>query len=206
MMRNMINIFLVLIVMVRPLWTITTRLCDLLQNDLPAGKITRAQYLRWQLQAATDPEKIPPVYRGCKFEFSQSHTVLAAEARALLPFLTGEERQELEALLQRPDGEKLPKTLQSANGLFKIHYTTTGRDSCSEDYAQEVGRTFDYLYNLQVETLNFQPPPDDQGVDGPEYDIYILQFYPYGETVFENPVPVSVTVPSVIYAVVVESR
>jgi len=180
---------LIVIWLFTPLWPKTTRLFEALNQDLQSGKISRATALRWELQAAADPDQLPAEYRGCEPVFSQSPTVLAAEARQLLAGLSGEEARTLQLLLMRPTEEQLPLFLITANGKFKIHYTTSGRDSCSEEYAQEVVRTFDYLYTLEVETLGFQPPPDDQGVDGPEYDIYLLRFYPYGETVFENAVP-----------------
>ncbi|MBN2355173.1 hypothetical protein JXO59_03620 [candidate division KSB1 bacterium] len=167
----------------------TTCLSDVLQEDVEAGKISRAQFLRYQLQAAENPDRLPEPYKNCRITFTQSLTVLAAEARMLLTRLAGEEKHALEMLLQRPSSDRLPLTLISPSGHFKIHYITSGMDSCSEAYAQEVVQTFDYLYQLEVEQLGFDPPPDDGGVDGPEFDIYIMNFYPYGETVYENPVP-----------------
>ncbi len=168
----------------------TIRLSEVLQQDLQEGKISYAQFLGYQLLAAEQPESLPMPYQKCDPIFSQSLTALAAQARALLAELSGSDRDWLASLLQRPDSGRLPMTLISPSKRFKIHYTTTGFDSCSHEYAQAVAEAYDYVYQFEVEQLGFAPPPDDQGIDGPEYDIYIVSFTPYyGETIFENPVP-----------------
>lgn len=159
-----------------------------LQGEVAAGRVSPAQSLILQLTAAENPDLLPADYRSLPVDPALCPTLLAAEARALLPSLAAAEAAQVQALLARPDSLRLPFSLVSPAGHFRIHYVTSGYDSTSEFFAQEAARSFDHAYALLVEQLGFAPPPADGGIAGPELDIYIMKFYAYGETRFENPV------------------
>ncbi|HNW58772.1 MAG TPA: FlgD immunoglobulin-like domain containing protein [bacterium] len=160
----------------------------ILQQDREAGRITQAQSLALQLQAAEDPRLLPPLYQGYALEDLPCPTLIAAEARALLPALSATEQQLLIPLLSRPSAQRLPLSLVTAAGHFRIHYTLTGSDSATEAFVAEAGEAFEYVFALLTGGMGYAEPPADDGTDGPELDIYMMRFSAYGETRFENPV------------------
>jgi len=160
----------------------------MLQQELEAGAISRAEYLAFQLIAAEDPAQLPPRYRGAGHDHLHCSSLFSAEARALLPALAAEERNLLAPLLARPAIGRLPLSVVSPAGHFRIHYAETGSDSAASDFVAEACLSFDYVYDLLVNEMGFSPPPADGGIDGPELDIYIMRFSAYGETRYENPV------------------
>ena len=97
----------------------------------------------------------------------------------------------------RPDF--LPKTYISANGNFKIHYTTEGNHAVNTestnpdevpDWVFETAKIAERAYYILVDSLHLDSPPND-GVDGDEFDIYIINYggsY-YAETINENTIP-----------------
>ena len=81
----------------------------------------------------------------------------------------------------RPD---LPELYISSDSHFMIHYTTSGYNAVATtstnsdgvpDYVFEAAEIAEYAYHLLVDTLGFDPPPQDD-VDSPETDIYIQNF------------------------------
>ncbi|MFA4838332.1 MAG: MXAN_6640 family putative metalloprotease [Candidatus Neomarinimicrobiota bacterium] len=83
------------------------------------------------------------------------------------------------ALYTRPS---LSNEYVTPEGHFRIHYTMTGYDAVSTtvtnsrnvpDYVWEVGIAAERSYSLLIDTLGFDPPPSDNGMDGVEIDIYI---------------------------------
>ncbi|GEM_PF-922039 len=160
----------------------------LLQQEMETGAISRAEYLAYQLIAAEDPDRLPLRYQGTLQGPLHCSSLISAEARALLPSLTGEDKALLEQLLARPTSGRLPLSFTSPAGHFRIHYADTGSDSAGADFVTEAGRSFDYVYDLLVHDMGFTPPPADGGIDGPELDIYVMRFSAYGETRYENPV------------------
>jgi len=95
------------------------------------------------------------------------------------------------------DRPTLDKTYISADGHFKIHYTTSGYNAVDTistqvpgvpDYVWEAAETAEYSYRILVDTLGFQPPPPDNNIDGAEIDIFIKNWggsY-YALTIFDN--------------------
>ena len=164
------------------------QLQTLLQQEMEAGAISRGEFLAYQLIAAEDPDRLPLRYKTAGRDPLHCSSLITAEVRALLPTLAGEERSLLEQLLARPTSGRLPLSVTSPAGHFRIHYAGSGSDSAAADFIAEAGRSFDHVYDLLVHTMGFTPPPSDDGIDGPELDIYVMRFSAYGETRYENPV------------------
>jgi len=91
------------------------------------------------------------------------------------------------------DRKRLPQSYVTSDGLFRIHFTTTGEDAVDPtstnglgvpDYVYEVGLAASYSHRLLVDTLGYRGPASDAGVDGDEFDIYIedLPAKLYGDT------------------------
>lgn len=161
-----------------------------LAQDYRAGQISRASYLAYQLQAAENPQQLPPPYRTFPVEPGLCSTLIAGEARALMDSLTGQEKNMLASVLSRPDSMRLPLRTRSPKGYFVLHHANSGADSSSDAFIAEAGQSFDYVYDLLVHEMGYNPPPDDLEAGGtPELDVYVMQFYLYGETRFEQSVP-----------------
>ncbi len=93
----------------------------------------------------------------------------------------------------------LDKSYLTADGHFKIHYTLSGENAVEAtisnpanvpDWVYLTGQIAERVYRLLIDTLGFDPPPPDNGKDGPEIDIYIRDFtsYNYAWTWPEDPV------------------
>lgn len=99
---------------------------------------------------------------------------------------------QLRAAFARPS---LPQTYVTPDGRFKIHYTTVGSDAVNPastntagvpDFIYEAGLAAQRAYALLVDELGMRPHADDNTVDGPEFDFYVLDLGNlYGETILE---------------------
>ncbi len=66
-------------------------------------------------------------------------------------------------------------TLDSSSGYFKIHWTDSGSDSTTADYALSIAQAADSSREVQCVQLGFfQPPPDNDAGGDDKYDIYLL--------------------------------
>ncbi len=72
-------------------------------------------------------------------------------------------------------------SLPSPSGHFMIHYNTTEYDSIptydrdnngTPDYLEFVGKSFDLAWEIEINTLGFNPPPDGAGNPVTVYPIY----------------------------------
>lgn len=89
----------------------------------------------------------------------------------------------------------LPNSYFTSDNRFRIHYATSGTDAVSPvstnpdgvpDFVYEAGQAAQRSYALLVDTLRMKPHASDGGVDGPEYDFYIINLGNlYGETRFD---------------------
>lgn len=84
----------------------------------------------------------------------------------------------------------------TGDGRFRIHYTTSGADAVDPtstnnlgvpDYVYEAALAATYSHRLLVDSLGYREPASDEGRDGPELDIYIVNRagQDYGYTVPE---------------------
>lgn len=123
---------------------------------------------------------------------------LFAQARLWYDSYSPEQQAVLDKVLQeRP---KLPNSMVSGKGNFRIHYTTSGSDAVDPsdrnnnnvpDYVDEVAKAFERSLDIQIKILQYRPLPDDQGIDGQEHDVFIrnLGNGGYGVTWSENVIP-----------------
>ncbi|WKZ68335.1 MAG: T9SS type A sorting domain-containing protein [Melioribacteraceae bacterium] len=72
---------------------------------------------------------------------------------------------------------------------FIIHYTQSGVDACSTDFANRASQYAEESYNLQCNVFGWQIPPGDGEAGGSfdKYDIYIKAIEGWGVTIREVP-------------------
>jgi hypothetical protein len=94
-----------------------------------------------------------------------------------------EEQVKIRKILTRP---LLHRFIDSPSGRFRIHFDTAGINMPAYSI-NELADAFDFSFNLQVNQLGYQAPPQDQGAGGDnKYDVYVINTGSlYGETFFE---------------------
>lgn len=164
----------------------------------------RIDYTEQQLQglflgalATLSEDRIPLAYRSrvAGEPKLKCPTFLLLEVERNLDLFSPDQQSILKQMFVRP---QLPLHYVKVPGQFKIHYATSGRDSVSSvdndsngipDFVEEVYASLERSSQMAV-NLGYRQPPDDAGVDGPEYDVYIqsLGNGVYGETFAEEEV------------------
>ena len=157
-----------------------------IKSDFASGTISIRDKMYYNALAILNPSQLPVKYRGLKSKPVKSGTFILYDLKKYWHTFTDEQKTILSNFLYRPN---LPNSIISESGTFKIHYTTTGYDATTDSFATEVAQTFDYTYQIEVTELNYPAPPSDDGIDGPEYDIYIQSLNAYGWTMPEYSIP-----------------
>ncbi|MDE3056449.1 MAG: hypothetical protein KGJ59_00645 [Bacteroidota bacterium] len=105
----------------------------------------------------------------------------------------------------RPD---LETSIVSHSGKFRIHFDTSATSdslpamvdqngnriaNSAKQYADTVATIFDSVWNTEIGLFGFPAPPSDNGVDGNEFDVYILDLGAnnFGETGFDDVPPIN---------------
>lgn len=162
-------------------------------NSSQSSQKSNALFL--QVLSVFPESRVPARYHNLLQEVQPPHcaTMVLAEAQLKFDLFTPDQQRLLNELLQRPN---LPLSLISPSGRFRIHYAETGGDAVPStdangngipDFVEEIGAAFEFSHQQQVGQMGFREPPDDENVDGPEYDVYIqdLSGQGYGSTVGE---------------------
>jgi len=157
-----------------------------LQLQQQAGLLSRQEALVLEVLAMVDPGALPEPYRSLPRDPGKCGTMTMWELKSEWPRLTTTQQSVLTPYIARPS---LPLCFTSPSGRFKIHYTTSGVHQTTESFAWEAALAFDRAYEVEVLQMGYPAPPPDNGVDGPEYDVYIQNIADYGWTYPESPVP-----------------
>lgn len=152
-----------------------------------------------QALAVFSEVRIPSAYRDriTSVEPQRCPTMLLMDVKRNLDNFDPDQQIILRQLLARPI---LPLSFVSPSGIFRIHYTTTGTHAVPAadldgnsipDFIDETALAFDESFALEVNDLGYRAAPSDDGIDGPEYDIYIQELgrQAYGFTVGEVQIP-----------------
>jgi hypothetical protein len=171
------------------------------QEAKPRTQYSKSQLdnLFLQVLSVLPEHKIPVEFRAIIPEpsFSTCATIVLTEARQNLHLFSPEQQAILNEILQRP---KLPQFYISSDRRFKIHYAETGVDAVPSedldgsgvpDFVEEVAKAFEKSYQVEVVQLGYREHPADNGIDGPEFDVYIEELGSrlYGFTQGEGAVP-----------------
>ncbi len=105
------------------------------------------------------------------------------------------------ALLKQRRLQNLQQNYQiylSPQGRFRIHYLTTGFDAIPtydrnqngvSDYLEFVAKSFDRAWEVEIDSLGFNAPPDSAGAPHTVYPVYCKKINAYGITWFSDPLP-----------------
>jgi hypothetical protein len=96
--------------------------------------------------------------------------------------------------------QQLTETYLSPSGHFLIHYETSGSNAIpsydrdgngTPDYLEFVARSFDRAWEVEIDSLEFNIPPDSTGAPHTMYPVYCLRIPNYGATNFNflDPLP-----------------
>ncbi|MFQ5706273.1 MAG: T9SS type A sorting domain-containing protein [bacterium] len=187
------GVILLLLVWSRPAATLAQRS---LQRTTPSAQfsVDDRNKLFQQALALLPEEKVPVQFRGHIAEDLQFRcaTMIVAQIQENYDLFSPEQQAVLASILQRP---RLPQSIVSPTGRFRVHYITSGVDSVSitdgdsdgvPDFVHETALAFEKAFDVQTRDLGYRTPPDDNGDDGPEYDVYIqdlgTQFYGFTQT------------------------
>ena len=151
-----------------------------LRVDYTSEQISLKEYIVTMGYAVFFPEKLNPLYRNSDDMRNKCATEAVNLIKSNYELLTLEEQELFNKFLFRPSPSQLPETYNSPEGLFKIHYTTTGVDAVLEgddntngipDFVEQAGISLDRSYNFYAES-GYKLAPNDN-VDGNEYDVYL---------------------------------
>ncbi len=151
-----------------------------IRSDHQKGALSVSQYLYYTFLDLYAPEELPECYRTPPTTARRSRFGLIGELKNRLDEVAEPYRSRIRSVLSsRPSG--LPNTFISPSGHFMIHYTTTGyhavdtRDSDANgipDYVDQVGRIFDRVYRIEIDSLGYRHYKEDN-IDGSQLDVYI---------------------------------
>ncbi len=154
-------------------------------QEIESGQISQTEALFTEAVRRYAPEMLPEAYRSFADTPVKCGFGLDARIRHYWRAFSSQQQDLLSHILFRPD---LPLEYVSHSQLFKIHYDTTGYNAVSTedwnhsgvpDFVEEAAEAADRSYDIEVVRLGFQAPPDDRGVNGPEWDVYIRDMSGY---------------------------
>ncbi|MBN1998219.1 hypothetical protein JW935_11740 [candidate division KSB1 bacterium] len=157
-----------------------------IENDVASDKISQVQGYYYRLLSVYHPDMMPEQYKTLIPQVSRHTTALKALVKQQWSSFTSDEQKLLSEFYTRPS-ENLPLSVVSPTGLFRVHYTDKGTNAAKEEYVRFVAVIFDEVYDFEINTLGYLPPPSDFNVDGPEYDIYIQNWGDYGASTYDMP-------------------
>ncbi|MEE2657133.1 MAG: MXAN_6640 family putative metalloprotease [Candidatus Latescibacterota bacterium] len=148
-----------------------------------AGHLDAATATAYELMERVHPENLPAEYRSATPPLPlRCATPLAVAANEARAFASPDAAGKLATVLQRPT--KLPFSLVSPQGHFRLHYAVEGREAVDDidtdsngvpDYVDLTAAIADSVYDLEIGQLGYKVPPVDNGAGGgDEIDIYIL--------------------------------
>ncbi len=153
---------------------------DRIEQELSRGQLSRSRALYYQALRIVDPGSLPGTLMPLDELPVKDGTGIAFQIRNLWHEFSMEEQRDLGLFMSRPD---MPFSYISPGNLFRIHYNIEGNDAVPPgdndfsgipDYVEECSNAFEYSYSVEVGRLGLNPPPDDRNVDGPEWDIYLI--------------------------------
>jgi hypothetical protein len=152
----------------------------LVEQAYEAGTLDLGTALIYQAQGARNPDSLPAEYRQQPLHAfcGTPHIVEAVDAMA---HLDSDYRQRLGKLVQRRPSADLD--VVSPSGRFRVHYDIEGSDGVdpadadgngTPDYIDLTMAVLDSMWVLEVDQLGYNAPPDDGGIAGDEYDVYVV--------------------------------
>jgi hypothetical protein len=135
-----------------------------------------------------------------KFEASDSGTPIKCGFPVILEAAASQDASVTALLKQRrlEMVQQLTETYLSPSGHFLIHYETSGSNAIpsydrdgngTPDYLEFVAKSFDRAWEVEIDSLEFNIPPDSTGAPHTMYPVYCHLIPYYGVTNFFDPLP-----------------
>lgn len=135
--------------------------------------LTVDQRARYLVYSVLDRSRLPVEYT-VDADFDRSGTPALHEATLLYDQISNATLEELLTLASRPNLSGSPVSFVSSDGNFRIHYTTTGTDACTQTYAENISTQMVYSWLIECDDMGYITPPPDNNVGGDNlYDIYV---------------------------------
>ena len=166
-------VFVVLLLFALPLQGKT-----LVEVGYEAGDIDLETALIYQLQSLRDPAALPAQYRELDLR-PYCGTPQLVQALNAIPQFGANYRQRLGKIVQRRPVREFEA--RSPSGRFLLHYDTSGSEAVAADDADGNGTPdyidlaaviLDSIWSFEVDSLGYNPPPSDLGLNGDEYDVF----------------------------------
>jgi len=166
-----------------------------LKQEVMQGNISSTDALYYKAVRIFEPGLLPDNLKVGGMEPVKCGTPLVYQIYSHRNEFSADQQRIISKILSRPN---LPESYVSPRKLFKIHYTIDPGDynSVSDadldnsgipDYVEETAYSLDYSFHVEVENIGFKSPPDDDNIDGPEWDVYIMDLNGlYGYTSYAN--------------------
>ena len=152
----------------------------LVEKAYEAGQLDLGTALLYQLQGMRDRTELPIAYRE-SMPHAFCGTPHVVHAVSALPHMDADYARRLGKLVQRRPSADFSAV--SPSGRFRVHYDTEGSERVDPtdsnangvpDYVDLTMAVLDSVWVLQIDQMGYSPPPEDGGVDGDEYDVYIV--------------------------------
>ena len=141
-----------------------------IEND---HNLTADQRARYLVYSVLDRSRLPIEYT-VNTSSDRSGSPALHEATLLYDEVTDAILEEILRLANRPVLSGSPVTFVSSDGHFRIHYTTTGEDACTQTYAEEISSYMVESWSVEVDDMGYFCPPPDNNIGGDNlYDVYI---------------------------------
>ena len=163
--------------------------------DYESGTLSYHDYLLYQGYLHFEPGRLANLYPEAVSSRQTLHsTPVIMEIMHNWEILTPAEQEEFKNFFARP-APRPANSVITPSGFFKVHYSTTGSNAVPNknengndlpDFVDAVIEAADRSL-LTYRNLGYRDPHGDTGLDGPEFDIFIVDVTPrniYGETFF----------------------
>ena len=152
----------------------------LVEKAYEAGQLDLGTALLYQMQGMRDKTELPIAYQEI-MSHAFCGTPHVVQAVSALPHMDADYARRLGKLMQRRPSADFSAV--SPSGRFRVHYDTEGSERVDPtdsnangvpDYVDLTMAVLDSVWVLQIDQMGYDPPPEDGGVDGDEYDVYIV--------------------------------
>ncbi len=169
-----------------------------MQEAYHDGALTAKEYAEIAVTAMTQRDLLDDTWLTERRDRNTCLTMIVKELREI-----AEQDPEINRLF---DGlrarQDMQDTVQSPEGLFSVHYDTTGYHAVHEpdvdvdpadgvpDFVNRCAEALDYAWHVEVDSLGFDPPSSDCGLGGSDnYDVYMYDNGWWGFSFWEESAP-----------------
>lgn len=173
----------------KPLPALTPAPRDALTRALEAGRLSDPEYALERARSIFQLGRVRAEFGEVERAGARDATLVLRDLALRLGFLSGEERDEAERILARPDGggvpigngwsTSAPRASRCSTDPIELcfHWVTDTVDEADGSFVDDVQATFENVWAQEIGTIGYRAPLDDSSSandgGGPELDIYL---------------------------------